>query len=283
MSIGITIKFMDDLGLIAREAGAAIMKIYETDFSVYEKSDSSPVTEADRKAEEIITHLINKRLTAKWPIVGEEAAEAGNTPDITGTPFWLVDPLDGTKEFIKKGTDFTVNIALIEFGRPIAGVVYVPVTDTMYSGFQVGSFKRVGNETPKQIHCREVPDEGMTAVVSKSHRTPETDDILKQFKIAEEVSFGSSLKLCAVAEGSADLYPRMGPTMEWDTAAGHAVLRYAGGELTGIEGEPFNYGKVSEKFLNPFFIAKAAAPEAEETETPESDDAGDNGADGAGE
>lgn len=257
MSFGITVKFMDDLGLVAREAGSAIMRVYGSDFAVYEKSDASPVTDADREAEEIITFLIRKRLTAKWPIVGEEAAEAGDIPDIAGTPFWLVDPLDGTGEFVKKGTDFTVNIGLVEHGRPLAGVVFAPAAETMYWGFPVGAFKQVGEGTPFPIRCRPAPSEGMTAVVSKSHRDPKTNDILKRYKVAEEVSLGSSLKLCAVAEGSADLYPRAGRTMEWDTAAGHAVLRHAGGEITGVEGEPFLYGKVSEGFANPFFIAKA--------------------------
>lgn len=255
MAIGISISFMDEIGLIAKDAGAVIMKIYKEGIQVDTKSDDSPVTQADRQADALITHAIKKRLTGKWPIISEEAFADGNSPDISGAEaFWLVDPLDGTKEFIKKGSDFTVNIALIENGLPIAGVVYAPAQEKIWYGCAVGAFVEEKGQKARQIHCRETPPEGIAAVVSKSHRTPETDDFLKDYTIAEEVSVGSSLKFCIVAEGKADLYPRLGRTMEWDTAAGHAVLRFAGGECLTMEETDLRYGKPG--FENPHFFCR---------------------------
>ena len=238
---------------IARRAGNEIMRVYETDFAVEEKADSSPVTAADQAAETLILRTIREGITVEFPIVSEEAASAGNTPVVGSSPFWLVDPLDGTKEFISRNGEFTVNIALIENTRPILGVVHLPVTNTTYFGFNMGAFRMTGDQPREEIKCRPVPEAGLTALVSRSHRTPEVDEYLKDFRINQEISAGSSLKFCRLAEGAADLYPRMGRTMEWDTAAGHGVLRYAGGTVQRLDGTELGYGKAG--FENPHFVA----------------------------
>lgn len=242
-----------DCAAIARRAGAEIMKIYQTDFDVEAKGDSSPVTQADRVAEDVITRAIREGISNEFPIVGEEAASDGQIPDVTGTPFWLVDPLDGTKEFINRNGEFTVNIALIESARPVLGVVHLPAQNVTYCGLNMGSFVLRGDEPRQDIQCRAAPEAGLTALVSRSHRTPEVDQYLANFTVAEEMSAGSSLKFCRVAEGAADIYPRMGRTMEWDTAAGHAVLRFASGEVRNLDGSELSYGK--QGFENPHFVA----------------------------
>ncbi|MBL6946381.1 MAG: 3'(2'),5'-bisphosphate nucleotidase CysQ [Rhodospirillales bacterium] len=234
------------------------MEVYDSDFAVESKNDNSPVTEADRRAEALITDAIRKDITDVFPIVGEEAVSDGIIPDVTGQPFWLLDPLDGTKEFIKRGTEFTVNIALIEIGIPVLGVVHVPATGDTYWGSRYGSFATTGGSAERQIFCRPQPDDGVVAVVSKSHKTPEVDEYLKQFTVRKEIGAGSSLKFCRLATGNADLYPRMGRTMEWDTAAGHAVLRFAGGKVLTLEDKELFYGKSG--FENPDFVASGADP-----------------------
>jgi 3'(2'), 5'-bisphosphate nucleotidase len=237
---------------IARRAGNEIMKIYRTDFDVQAKGDNSPVTKADRAAEEIITRAIREGITSTFPVVAEEAAAAGNMPDVEGRAFWLVDPLDGTKEFINRNGEFTVNIALIEHGKPVLGIVHLPATNVTYFGLNTGSFMLKGSEPRVQIRCRAAPKAGLTALVSRSHKTPEVDIYLKDFKIASETSAGSSLKFCRVAEGVADIYPRLGRTMEWDTAAGHAVVRFASGVVRDLDGNELAYGKPG--FENPHFV-----------------------------
>ncbi|NVK17589.1 MAG: 3'(2'),5'-bisphosphate nucleotidase CysQ [Methylocystaceae bacterium] len=246
---------IDKLLDIARIAGDATMEIYKTDFEIYSKKDESPVTEADRKAEEIITPVL-KELAPHIPIVAEEAFSAGHIPDVSGMPFWLVDPVDGTKQFIKKQDEFTVNIALIDENRtPIFGVVHAPALDRMFWGAKgFGAYVKEADGSIKELKVRKAPEEGITAVVSRSHKTPEVDDYLKDFKVAEEVSSGSSIKFCQVAEGLADVYPRFGPTMEWDTGAGHAVVLGAGGSVKTPEGDDFKYAK--DGFKNGYFIAK---------------------------
>ncbi len=231
------------------------MGIYKTSFVVVSKKDESPVTEADRKAEAIITPVL-KELAPDIPVVAEEAFSAGDHPDVTGTAFWLVDPVDGTKQFINKQDEFTVNIALIDENRiPIFGVVHAPALDRMFWGStEYGAYVREANGDVKEISVRQAPEEGITAVVSRSHKTPEVDDYLKDYKVAHEVSSGSSIKFCQVAEGIADVYPRFGPTMEWDTGAGHAVVLGAGGTVKTPEGDDFKYAK--DGFRNGFFIAK---------------------------
>jgi 3'(2'), 5'-bisphosphate nucleotidase len=242
-----------DIAQITRRAGAEIMKIYQTDFDVEAKGDNSPVTQADQVAEDMITRAIREGITAEFPIVGEEAASAGNAPNLSGGPFWLVDPLDGTKEFITRNGEFTVNIALIDNTKPVLGVVHLPVPNVTYCGLSMGSFMLDGDAPRRDIKCRAAPAGGLTALVSRSHRTPEIDTYLSKFTIAREISAGSSLKFCRVAEGAADIYPRMGRTMEWDTAAGHAVLRFAGGTVRRLDGSELGYGK--DGFENPHFVA----------------------------
>ena len=238
---------------IAREAGRAILDVYSGDFQVDIKEDQSPLTCADRASHEIIV----RRLLESFPDIPILSEEGQSVPyEVRGSwdRFWLVDPLDGTKEFIKKNGEFTVNIALIEGGLPVFGVVYVPVKDTLYwGGSKQGALLQVGQDSPRPIQVRE-PDPrcGLTVVMSRSHPSPELEDYLKNINVAEAISVGSSLKLCVVAEGKADLYPRLGPTMEWDIAAGHAVVEAAGGTILTLDGERLMYNK--QNLLNPYFI-----------------------------
>lgn len=247
------------------EAGAAILAIYETEFAVTHKGDSSPVTEADAAGEAIILAAL-ARLAPGIPVIAEEEVSAGRIPDTDGQ-FFLVDPLDGTKEFVERRGDFTVNIALIEDHAPSLGVVYAPVDRRLYVGdvlagvawtALVGDDGTIGASAP--IAIRKRPAAGIDAVASRSHNSPETEAYLDQFDVASRVSRGSSLKICMVAIGEADLYPRLAPTCEWDIAAGDAVLRAAGGTLDAPDGAPMRYGK--EKFFNVGFVAAGdvAAP-----------------------
>ncbi|MBM10152.1 MAG: 3'(2'),5'-bisphosphate nucleotidase [Magnetovibrio sp.] len=245
-----------DIVSIARRAGAEIMKIYQTDFEISTKEDTSPVTQADRVAEDLISRAIREGITSKYPIVGEEAVSDGLIPNISSTPFWLIDPLDGTKEFISRNGEFTVNIALIENAQPILGVIHVPVKNFTYLGFNMGSFLIKNNEPRKQILCRTQPSNGLTALVSRSHLSSEVEIYLENYSIAEKISAGSSLKFCIIAEGLADIYPRMGRTMEWDTAAGHAIIKFAGGSVKTLDGLDLTYGKAD--FENPNFIASSS-------------------------
>jgi 3'(2'), 5'-bisphosphate nucleotidase len=264
---------IDMVKQIARNAGAAIMKIYgEDDFAVEYKSDTSPLTAADKAAHEVIVAGLQQHFP-DIPILSEEGADFPYTERKTWERFWLVDPLDGTKEFIKRNGEFTVNIALIENQRPVLGVVYVPAQDKMYSGIAgegawLGEPKVQGtrcqdsglnlgpetwNLSPLRVRSIE-PEHGLTVVMSRSHPSPELEAYLKDINVAEALPVGSSLKLCVVAEGKADLYPRLGPTMEWDTAAGHAVVVAAGGTVATPEGEELLYNK--EDLLNPYFIVE---------------------------
>lgn len=256
MTVNIPLSLLDTLHTISVEAGKAIMKIYNTDFAVDAKDDNSPVTEADRVAEELIVKRIKSSIGNAFPIIGEEAFSDGNAPQLGAEPFWLVDPLDGTREFINRNGEFTVNIALIDAGLPVVGVVHAPALGQTFTGGPHGAFFTQGDEGPMPIRCRAQPTEGLTALVSRSHKSPETDDFLKDFTIAEEMSSGSSLKFCAIARGIADVYPRLGRTMEWDTAAGHAVLKAAGGTVVNLDGVELGYGKPG--FENPHFVAWGA-------------------------
>ena len=251
LSIGLGLA--KDIAAIARRAGAEIMKVYQTDFEVKTKGDSSPVTQADRIAEDLISRAISEGITSNFPIVGEEAASEGLLPDVSSTSFWLVDPLDGTKEFVNRNGEFTVNIALIENSKPVLGVVHLPVKNLTYFGFSMGSFVLKSDEPRKEISCRIKPTDGLVALVSRSHKSPKIDTYLANHTIANTISAGSSLKFCMIAEGVADIYPRMGRTMEWDTAAGHAIVRFAGGSVRTIDGFELTYGKPG--FENPHFIA----------------------------
>jgi 3'(2'),5'-bisphosphate nucleotidase len=246
-------KLLEMMAAAALEAGRIALRIYHgDDFQVRQKADQSPVTQADQASEAYILKEL-ARVAERVPVVAEEATAAGKAP-VTGREFFLVDPLDGTKEFIARNGEFTINIALIRDTRPVLGVVYAPVSGTLYLGnaltHEALRSRRVG-ESPgllsqgprERIHVREVPQRGVTAVVSRSHSNPATEAYLAHFPIAERVSIGSSLKLCLVAAGEADVYPRIeGRTMEWDIAAGHAVLAAAGGSVRTSAGD-LSYGK----------------------------------------
>ncbi|MEC9346783.1 MAG: 3'(2'),5'-bisphosphate nucleotidase CysQ [Pseudomonadota bacterium] len=249
---------------VAEEAGRAILEIYATDFAARAKDDRSPVTDADEKAEAIILRRLAE-VAGDIPVVAEESVAAGKVPDISGGRFFLVDPLDGTKEFINRNGEFTVNIALVENGTPTLGVVHLPALDETYWSAGPGrAMCRRGKTAPVAIGVRAVPADGMVVVASRSHRDAATDEYLKAFTVKDLVSAGSSLKLCRVAEGAADMYPRTGRTMEWDIAAGHAVLAgaggsvmvIAGGDVAGDVGKPLAYGKPG--FENPHFVARGA-------------------------
>lgn len=245
---------LDALISVAAEAGDAIMRHYETGVSVQRKADASPVTVADHDAEALILSAL-KRLAPGVPIVAEEEAAAGRVPH-TGARFFLVDPLDGTREFLERNGEFTVNIGLIDHGAPIMGVVFAPAKGRMFAGaIESGAFEIAGGRR-RAISARMAPRDGMIAVASRSHRDHKTDEILSMYQVANIVSAGSSLKFCMIAAGEADIYPRHGRTMEWDTAAGHAVLAAAGGRVTLLDGKtPLTYGKAAEGFANPHFVA----------------------------
>src|SRR6188768_1324222 len=247
----------------AQRAGGAIMAVYATNFSVRDKADASPVTAADEAAEKIILNDL-AAIAPGVPVVAEEAVAAGLVPVIADR-FFLVDPLDGTREFVSHRDEFTVNVALIESAQPVLGVVFAPARRELYWGdVKAGKAGHIDADPDgtmpsmgSAISARRPPAGGVTAVASRSHRTPETDAFLANYPVVEFRSIGSSLKFCLVATGEADLYPRIGPTMEWDTAAGHAVLHAAGGRVTGLAGEPFRYGKPG--FRNGNFLAQGLA------------------------
>jgi len=255
----------------ALKAGDAIMKIYERDFTVEEKEDKSPLTEADKVSHRIIvTHLHD------FPVLSEEGKEIPYEERKNWKKLWIVDPLDGTKEFIKRNGEFTVNIAFVEKGIPVLGVVYAPAIGVLYYGgqgfgaFKVGNgdFSFLENITSGEIFWRELSNvavslpfidnrDEVVVVASRSHKNPETERFIKKverkYGKVKTVSQGSSLKLTAVAEGKADIYPRIAPTMEWDTAAGQAVVEAAGGKVVKLEtGEPLKYNRVN--LLNPHFV-----------------------------
>lgn len=244
---------------ICSQAAIAVMDVYTSDFDARAKDDKSPVTDADEAAEEIILAELQKSFP-DIPVLAEESFSDGFRPEI-GSAFILVDPVDGTKEFINKNGEFTVNIALIEDRRPTAGCVYAPAKEKIFVGGSsawAGALKAgeaVARNALSQITTRERPLAGMTAVMSRSHADEKTMKFADDNGVVEKVSAGSSLKFCLVAEGSADVYPRFGPTKEWDTGAGHAVLNAAGGRVTTPEGEDFLYAKEAVEYLNGAFIA----------------------------
>lgn len=251
----------DQLARIALDAGKLIMEVYATDFDVDRKDDSSPVTEADEKAEALILAAM-RAADPDLPIIAEEAAAAGNFPE-HGSRFALVDPLDGTKEFINKRGEFTVNIGIIENGIPVMGVVYAPalnrlfIAEDRFTAWQAEV--EPGGDVPaaaarKPMKIRKAPEAGLTAIASKSHRSDETNEFLETQNVNDIISAGSSLKFCLIAAGEADLYPRHGRTMEWDTAAGHAVAEAAGARVTTVDSDPLLYGKRERGYDNPYFI-----------------------------
>lgn len=247
----------DIIGL-AKQAGAAIMAIYQRDFAVYEKQDESPLTEADLASHHCIVEGL-KKLTPEIPVLSEESGVDEHLDRMSWQRYWLIDPLDGTKEFIKKNGEFTVNIALIDQGKAVFGVVYAPVLEVTYWGDADGAFKEYEGQTAS-IRVSQIPAEGAVwrVVGSRSHQTDEFKAFVKGLPDTEVVSMGSSLKLCLVAEGAADIYPRLGLTSEWDTAAAHAVVEAAGGKVLQYpELTPLLYNTRPETLLNPFFIVCA--------------------------
>jgi 3'(2'), 5'-bisphosphate nucleotidase len=244
-------RLIDDLATAAREAGEAILEIVRRGFEVESKVDASPVTEADRAAELIILAAL-ARAAPGVPVIAEEEVAAGRIPAHDQT-YFLVDPLDGTKEFVRGGEDYTVNVGLIESGTPKLGVVFAPATGRLHGGC-VGSGAWMDEGRGRIAIFTKARGEAITAVASKSHLNQATIDYLEAaVGTCDYVSVGSSLKFCIVAEGRADIYPRAAPTSEWDTAAGHAVLLAAGGLVDGPDGEPLRYGKRA--FLNRAFVA----------------------------
>jgi 3'(2'), 5'-bisphosphate nucleotidase len=255
------------------EAGALEMRYFRNGVTVDHKSDASPVTAADREAEAILLAAL-ARVAPGIPVIAEEAASAGHIPAIA-TDFFLVDPLDGTREFVSGSEDFTVNIALVRDGRPIFGIVYAPATGQLYAGLgsgqqpgsaiavivpaAAGHVRHLAELRPRLIQCRVPQLDALTVVSSRSHRTAAVEEFLSPFNVRERRHIGSSLKFVTVARGDADLYPRIGSINEWDTAAGHAVLAAAGGTVTTFDGSPLMYGKTAANFLNPDFIAWGSA------------------------
>ena len=235
-----------------REAGRAVLDIYSTDFEVRRKTDASPVTEADERAEAILLAALAD-IAPTIPVIAEEAVAEGRIPTIRDC-FWLVDPLDGTQEFISRNDEFTVNVALIEAGEPTVGVVFAPALERLFAGSSgAGAFVEE-NGIRRNITPRSPPSGGLTVVISRSHNTPVAlENFFQNTAIGELKNVGSSLKLCLIAAGEADLYPRFGRTMEWDIAAGHAILAAAGGRVADINGQPLVYGKPG--FDNPSLVA----------------------------
>jgi 3'(2'), 5'-bisphosphate nucleotidase len=242
------------LARIAVRAGAVIMGHYGR-VAAAEKADRSPVTIADQEAETLILAALATDF-AGVPVVAEEAVAGGHVATV-GKRFFLVDPLDGTREFLSGNGEFTVNIAEIVDGMPVAGVVYAPAKARLFVG-DGEAFELAADFSARPLRVRSAPPEGLVAVGSRSHNDPETDAFLKTFKVASFVAAGSSLKFCLLAAGEADLYARHGRTMEWDTAAGHAVLAAAGGRLSDWEGSALRYGKPG--FDNPPFVARGGGP-----------------------
>ena len=252
---------LDDIKGIARRAGAEVLDVYGAESSVDIKADQSPLTEADRRSNDVIVEALERQYPA-IPVISEETKTVAYAERKDWEYFWLVDPLDGTKEFIKRNGEFTVNIALIHRHRPVLGVVYQPVGDHLYSAMAgKGAWKETGDGGVWQLRGGEhyLQKSEINVVASRSHLTDEVRHFVAaleaQGKIVNFLSAGSSLKLCLVAEGKADVYPRLGPTMEWDTGAAHAIALESGREVNQhANGEPLLYNK--ENLLNPFFIVE---------------------------
>lgn len=254
---------LDLIERLALAAGRRIIEVRDEGFDAEAKADRSPVTAADRDAERIILDGLRSGF-ADVAVVAEEEAAAGLQPKRVGDAFFLVDPLDGTREFVRGGDDFTVNIALVRDGAPAVGVVYAPACNQLYAG-RPGLAERVATDAEHRPLDRRViaarsPRSPLTIVASRSHNTPETDAFIAGLEAAERFCIGSSLKFCILAAGEADLYPRLGRTMQWDTAAGDAVLRAAGGMTRTLDGAPFRYGPGTAPgdapFANPHFVAE---------------------------
>ncbi len=245
-------RYLDDVCAIAVEAGRRILQVYQSDISVTYKDDDSPLTEADRLAHELIVARL-RTLVPTLPVLSEESASVDYAARAGWKHFWLVDPLDGTKEFISRNGEFTVNIALIETGRPVLGVVHVPVRgETYFACRGRGALLQKLGRQPEPIHTRRFAGRRPIVVASRSHAGKETTAFLQSLGEHDVVSMGSSLKFCLVAAGRADVYPRLGPTMEWDTAAAQCVVEEAGGRVVDVRNRSLTYNKAD--LHNPWFI-----------------------------
>jgi 3'(2'), 5'-bisphosphate nucleotidase len=242
---------------LAREAGDAILEVYASDFDVQSKDDESPLTQADLAAHRRIVAGLAE-LTPELPVISEEAGLPPFETRSAWPTYWLIDPLDGTKEFVNRNGEFTVNIALISDGRPVFGVVHVPVLRRTYVGCEGrGAELRAEGEAPKPIQVAERSAQPVRVVGSRSHRGASLDAFIENLGDCDLVPMGSSLKFCVVAEGGADVYPRLGPTSEWDTAAAQAVVEQAGGSVVTLDGKPMKYNQ-KEDILNPYFMVIGA-------------------------
>ncbi len=251
----LTDKLIEALLTLSEEAGRAILGVYDGPIKVTVKADESPLTQADQAAHRVIEQAL-EQLTPQWPVVSEESSPERQQLRTQSPCYWLVDPLDGTKEFIQRNGEFTVNIALIRDGAPVFGVVHVPVLGVTYwGGAAIGAWRRCDRGV-EAIQVRQpLPGEPLTVVGSRSHSNAQTEAYLATLGSYELISVGSSLKFCLLAEGRAHLYPRLAPTCEWDTAAAQAVLEGAGGRVETLEGTPLRYSKAD--ILNPFFVARS--------------------------
>lgn len=246
-----------ELADICEAAAALILPLWRSGLAVSHKADESPVTEADQKGEALILKALAERFP-DIPVISEEDASAFGTPDAIGPRFFLVDPLDGTKAFIKGDPHFTVNIGLIEDGRPVAGAVSCPPSGETWFTKGGRTMKRMGGVPAHPVQARTWPKGEALCLISHTMRPETADKLAAEYGFDLREPMDSSIKLCRIAEGVADIYPRHGPTMEWDTAAGHAVLEAAGGRFTTPEGLPFVYGKAQDGFRNGWFVARGA-------------------------
>lgn len=248
----------------ALAAGSVVMRIRAEGFEARVKADQSPVTAADLASEELLRARL-EALAPGVPVIAEESEAAGRHA-VPGASFFLVDPLDGTREFVAENGEFTINVALVEDGVPTFGVIYAPAVQRLYAGGPEGAFRAdlhpgaaAERHLWRPLACRTAPDDGLVAVASRSHLDPETARLLAALPVLQTVSCGSALKFGLVAEGAADIYPRLSPVCEWDVAAGHALLRAAGGSVTRPDGTPLPYGRAAERYLVPAFLARGRA------------------------
>lgn len=252
-------QYLDSVISIAKQAGAAIMQVYATDFNVERKSDDSPLTQADLAAHEVIEHAL-KALTPDIPVLSEESEQIGAEVRNAWPLYWLIDPLDGTREFIKRNGEFTVNIALICHHASVLGVVYAPVTELLYYAVAGrGAFKQSKHHTAHRIKAKSLNIENVVVAGSRSRADHKLQQFMTKLHVQtgatpELIHMGSSLKICMVADGTADVYPRIGPTFEWDTAAAHCVLLEAGGDILDLNGNSLRYNTKA-SLLNPSFFA----------------------------
>lgn len=248
---------LDTLKQISREAGRVILEVYQRDdFEVQHKGDNSPLTAADLAAHQVIEQGLSA-LTPDWPRLSEEAADIPFSSRQHWQRYWCIDPLDGTKEFINRNGEFTVNIALIDQHQPVFGIIYVPISDELYWGDRNGAWKQTGLNTPERIQCRTL-GESLTLIASRRHGQEKNSALLgplaSQFSQIDTVNKGSSVKMCLIAEGQADIYPRLFPTSEWDTAASQAIIEAAGGQLVDARTlQPLQYNRQA-SLVNPWFI-----------------------------